>query len=330
MAREYLLIVQESAYKTPVVSPVVYTNVLTYNTATAMYIRLDGSNAFTMRPRPVMVNVPYGGGFAVDAYAVSDKQEVKGQLTCKLSIGQAPMLLGWAAGRINSGQTSPWTTTEPPGDLASCSVYHAIQRSDGTYKKRVYLGTKVDSWSIACSEESTVATLTLGLTASTPQGNQFDSSSDPTSAFPAPAENNYASDPYVFVHTGGDISIGGSTRTQITDLTIAATNVMSKRYFNSSHYLNLIRFLGRKTTTAVKLLYAPSPDDRTSYEGVASEAVSVEFNNGTHTMTIALNAQNVFGPFEDDLALTDMYFQGSTLANLWDPSATADVGFTFT
>jgi hypothetical protein len=64
MAREFLLLVQESAFKTPVTTPVVWPTA----SANAFYIRLDGANVFTMRPRPVMVAVPYGGGLATDAF----------------------------------------------------------------------------------------------------------------------------------------------------------------------------------------------------------------------------------------------------------------------
>ena len=143
-----------------------------------------------MRPRPSgIVRTPYGGGVAIDAYAIADKIACQGQLTIPLSIGQAPFWLSWAGIRI-AGGTAPWTTSEPNGDLASCSVYHGIIEFDGTVKRRVYLGCKVDSWTIACSEASTVATLTMQISGSTPQGNQFDSSADPSSGtFPIPSDN---------------------------------------------------------------------------------------------------------------------------------------------
>ena len=186
MSREFLFLVQESAYKTPVSSPVVWPTA----SANAFYIRLDGANVFTMRPRPVMVAVPYGGGVAIDAFRVSDKIECKGRLVTKLYAGPlSQFLLQWGSLQVNTAQTSPWTTTEPAGDLASVAIYHAITRSDGSIKRRVYLGCKVDGWDIDVSEEGTIATLSMDISGSTPQGNQFDSSTDPTSAtFPAPTD----------------------------------------------------------------------------------------------------------------------------------------------
>ena len=331
--REFLYVVQESAYKTPA-SATVWTTSTTYGLAnySAAYVRLDGGNGFSMRPRPAgTVTVPYGGGFDYDAYMTSDKQECKGQLNLILTVGQAPFWLSWALQRINSGQTSPWTTTVAAGDLASCSVYHAITRSDGTIKRRVYLGTKVDSATLTVSEGSTICRLQLNLTASTPQGNQFDASTDPTSGtFPAPADNNFPVDPFVFLHAGGSsyITIGGAVRTQFTELNFTCTNNLARRWY-ANRYLQLLTFLGRRAKLSSKILYPGSgQDDRTLYEGLASETVSVEINNGTHGFTLGMNGQNVFTPFEDDLPLNDVYMQSNTENNLWDATAGSD--FTLT
>jgi hypothetical protein len=332
--REFLMIVEESAYKTPVVSPTVWTTGTTYGlaNASAHYFRLDGGNAFTMRPRPAgIVTVPYGGGFDVPAYSTSDKQECKGRLSVILSISQAPFLLSWAAQQVNGAQTAPWTTTEPAKDLASCSIYHGIARSDGSIKRRVYLGAKVDAWTLSVSEQSTVARLNLDLSASTPQGNQFDSSSDPTSGtFASPADNNFPVDPYLFLHAGGTnfVTIGGSVRTAFTELAISSQNTLARRWY-ANRYIQLLRFMGRHTTVATRLLYGPSPDDRTNYEALASESCSIELGNGTHSVTFGFNAQNVFHPFEDDLPLNDLYMQSSTSMNHWDASAGSDFTLTF-
>ncbi len=56
-------------------------------------MRLSGANQFTMRAVPVVVEVPYGGGFNVTAESISDKQELKGSLTTELCYSQAKMLL---------------------------------------------------------------------------------------------------------------------------------------------------------------------------------------------------------------------------------------------
>src|SRR3954471_13363187 len=116
-AREFLWIVKESALGTVMTSPVAGTD--------SIYIRLIDGNSFGMVAEPVIEEIPYGGGYAVTAEAVSDHYACKGQLKTKLYPSQAPLLLPWAVTRINDDQDAPWETTEPAGDLASCSVYHA-------------------------------------------------------------------------------------------------------------------------------------------------------------------------------------------------------------
>ena len=333
--REYLMLVKESAYLTPKATPVTWNTGVTYGLANAdaYYVRLDGGNAFSMRARPTgIVNVPYGGGFDVPAYMISDKQECKGQLTTKLCVGQAPFLLSWLCDRVVGG-TSPWTTTIPVGDLASCSIYHAIVRPDGSVKRTLFQGAKCDSGTITVTESSTVATLQLNLTAAVKQGNQFDSSSDPTSSvFPAPADIDFPTDPYVFLHAGGTsyVTYGGAVRTQFTDLTLTVTNELARRWF-ANRYLQVLSFVGRKTSVACKLLYPlAAQDDRTNYEGLATNTCSVELNNGAHGVTFNFNANNVLTPFEDDLSLNDLYFESSTSNAQWDPVAGSDFTLTVT
>jgi hypothetical protein len=332
-AREYLMIVEESAYLTPATTPTVWTTATSYglSNAAAYYIRLDEGNAFSMRPKPIQVEVPYGGGKAIGAYRVSDKIECKGTLKLKLCISQAPFLLSWA-GVTMSGGTAPWTSSEPTGDLASCAVYHAVTEFDGTVKRRVYLGTKVEGWSLTVSEDSTIATLTLNLIASTPQGNAFDSSSDPTSTpFPAPADNNFPTDPFVFLNAGGSnyITYGGTVRTQFSELSINVQNKLATRYF-ANRFIQFARLMGRKTTCSSKILYNSSPDDRTHFEGTTAESVSIKLNNGTHGFVMDLKAQNIFEQLDDDLPLDNVYMQSSTEANLYDTSAGTDFSLTFT
>ena len=336
MSREFLYLVQESAYKTPVATPIVYPTA----SANAFYFRLDGANTFTMRPRPVMVAVPYGGGVAIDAFRVSDKIECKGRLVTKLYAGAlSQFLLQWGGQQINTAQTSPWTTTEPAGDLASVSCYHAITRSDGSIKRRVYLGCKVDGWNVEVSEDSTIATLSLDISGSTPQGNQFDLSTDPTAVtFPPPTDPQLPTNPYVFIHASGGLTIG-SARTQFQSLKLASKNVIARRFW-ANRFVNLMRWVGRSTTLEAVNFYAPSPDDRTAYEGLlgfettgtvpyTTTGVSFELANGTHSITWNLENNDIITSFEDQLPLNDLYTQTMTVTNQWDSTTSADFTMTF-
>jgi hypothetical protein len=333
MSREFCMAVKESAYTTPKATPVSWTTSSTYGLANAdaYYPRLAGSNQQTVRGTPTgIVYVPYGGGLAVMAYAVSDKQEVKGKLTIPLTVGTAPFWLSWALQRVVGG-TVPWTTTEPVGDLASIALYHGIVEEDFTIKRNVYLGAKCDAIQITCSEESTTAMLSMDITASLYQGNQFDSSSDPTSGtFPVPADDNLPSDPYTFnmLSVTGPV-IGGATRTKITELAFNCNNALASRFY-ANRFKPALRWNGRKSTLAVNLAYDHTPDDRTNYQGLASNTCSFVFSNGTHSFEINMNANNVFDPLSDNLGMADIYFQSSTSVNMWDPVAGADLTLTLT
>src|SRR5579871_1040766 len=205
-AREFLYIVQESALGTPVMSPTIGTN--------SIFVRLIDGNSFTMYAKPIQERIPYGGGLAIASEVISDHYECKGQLKTKLYPAQAQFLLNWGLLRINSGQTSPWTTTELAGDLASCTVYHAIRKSDGTYYRKTYSGCKVSSLRVEVSTDSTTAMVTLGLTACTQTGYGTDTGDPSTTPFPVPTEVEMPLTPYTFHQTSGQLSIGGATRTQ--------------------------------------------------------------------------------------------------------------------
>jgi hypothetical protein len=273
---------------------------------------------------PIFYDIAYGGGVATNAITGSDQAECTGQLTTKFYGSQAVFLSNWFAQPVNSGQTSPWTTTEPAGDLASCSVYHAVQRSDGTYKRVRFAGVKVYSWKIDCSRESKVASLTLGLRGQKWVGNDYESSSDPNSTeFPAPTDAQLPSDPFRFIDLAGNFTIGAS-RTQFSSVSLSCTNTMDARWFEN-RFLSVCRFLGRKTTLDASLFYKPSPDDLSDYQNVAAKSVGVAFNNGTNSLTVDFNDANYFRKITKKLDVDKVYEIPVNITNNWDASAGTDL-----
>lgn len=324
MARAFLQITKESAYKVPMASPVRGTD--------QIVIRLSGANSYTPRPKHRKYKIMRGGGVAVVALSGADSTELTGKLTTELYAGQAAFLLGLCAQKINTAQTSPWVTTEPAGDLASVTIDFAIQHSDGTYKRRRNLGMKVGKWNLKCAREdaNAVAMLDIDFVGSTPQGNTFDSSSDPdVTAFPTPLDSEYPTDPFLFSHTSGQLLIGGAARVFYGSVELDVTNVLDARYF-ASRFVQLIRCYGRDSRLKFKHMVMASPDDRATYEALTAQAASVEFNNGTHTAKIDFNGSNPFEGVDDDLPLDKLYEQGLELQNQWDSAAGADITPTFT
>ena len=360
MAREFLLFVQESAYKTPVTPTVGATGTLwnTTSSATAFnafYGRLDGGDSFTMRARATPVTVPYGGGFAIPAFTVSDKLVVEGKYTTKLYAGPfTQFLLQWGAQQVNTlgyvapaGISTGWATTEIAGNLASVSIYHAIQLSTGAYKCRRYSGVKVKSWNLEISQDSQIGTLSLDLTGAVAQGNQWDTSTDPTltaagtaptytagppagSTFAPPATNNLPINPYLFINasnTGGsgsagflDIGSGALTaRTTFQSVGLSCTNKLMTRFW-ANRFVQFSQFCGRDLKLTAQNFYSNSPDDRTAFEGLTAQSISFAIGNGTHSATFVMNTNNILTSIEDHLPLDDVYTQTLTATSQYDPA----------
>lgn len=311
MARRFLRITEE-------------TNFGVYNSGNpSVIIRLNGANAFRPLTKPQLYQVMDSSGMNITALVGSQVSMVGGQLVTQLYASQAQFLLGWALQRINAGQTLPWVTTELPYDLASCTVEFGYTYSDGSIKRKRYLGCKVASGSIAGSTDAPVEILSLNILGSTPQGNTFDSSSDPTSgAFPEPALTAYPTDNYVFQHTRGAVTIG-TVRTLYDKLGITWQNQM-KAYFDESRFANAIKMNGRTMKWSSHLRLQPSPDDRyPTYEVVNASSGSVEFNNGTHTATLNFNGKNFMDNLQEDLPLDAENYYDLDLFSALDTSVAA-------
>lgn len=315
--REFVQLTKETAYKVPMATPARGTDQIA--------IRLDQANAFGMRPKPLSTTIPHGGGRPVRAQTVSDQIEVRGGLNTVLTYSQAGFLLGWLATPINAGQTAPWTTTEPPEDLASVTVDHAIWQDDtATYKRTRFLGVKCNSGRVECTRDTRLARLTLDLQGSTYQGNPFDASADPgVTVVPVPNDAEFPTDVVLFTHSAGLLTIGAA-RTQYSSLNLNIANKNDVRYYES-RFVQVIRHLGRDTTLAVGLRLKSTPNDRLSYERQDLLTASVAFTNGPRTITVALSSSNVIDPLDDDLGLDKTFDRTLTLVNQWDGPAGNDL-----
>jgi hypothetical protein len=329
-SREWLYLVAESAFGQPMTGPTLNTN--------SAYIRLVDGNAFGMVAAPVHEQIMWGGGYAIPAEEISDHYACRGPLRTKLFPTQASFLLNWALTRVNTAQTSPWVTTEPPGDLASCSLVHAVMRSDGTYRYTQFAGVKPASVRIEVSRGSTTAMLTMDLQGGQAYAEAFDATSPPTIGtyapgpplvLPAPVDTNYPLGPYTFHMTSGQLSIA-STRSQYESLAIAVTNALDGRWFEGT-FVSINRFCGRSSTLNAALLLKATPDDRTAYEAITAQSCSVGFMNGVtgQNLTISMNGQNRITALPYDLPINQVYMNNLTLQNLYDPTAGGDLSLSF-
>ena len=117
------------------------------NNYAGFYARLDGGDSFTMRPRPVQVTVPYGGGFAIPAFTVSDKQMLEGTYKTKLYAGAfTQMLLSLSCQQVNSlGYVDSMALAQagsmgrPPGPRATNAGTCRASRSSMRFRGRTEL-----------------------------------------------------------------------------------------------------------------------------------------------------------------------------------------------
>lgn len=320
MIREFGMAVIESAYGTAKTSPVAGTELV--------YMRLDGDDSFTVTADPVEQEIARGGGFAVGALMFASQTAVTGRLQMKLYSSQALFWLNWLMARINTGQTSPWTTTEPVGDLASLSLYHAYAGPDNvTYKRTRYAGCKATGFTLSASDQSPFWQLSIDITAQRPVGNAQDASSDPNATeFPAPTDSQLPTDPYLWRHT--TFSLGGSARTELSSFQLQVRNTLDPNYY-TSRFLTALNLRGRQATfDANVLLRLTTPDDRASYEALSALASTLALADGTRTTTFQLRGNNRPTQATRQLALGRTYKWQLQGRNLWDGAAAEDASFT--
>lgn len=320
-AREFLYVVQESALNTPLTTPSIGT--------TSLFIRLVDGNSFSMVATPVQEEIPYGGGLAKISEIVSDHYSCTGTLKTKLYGSQAAFLMGWSTTEINAGQTLPWTTSELPNDLASCSVYHGIQTSTGVFLKKAFSGCKVGSAQIEVSRQSTTAMLTLQLTACA-QTAYGTLTGDPTTALPTPTEAEMPLGPYTFSMLSGGLSVASASRTMFSSFSANIQNTLDGQWFESPSLL-LLNYHGRKSKVNADLYLKLSPDDRSAYESGAATQLSVVFTNGVsgQNMTLDFKSQNKIVELPFDLPIGSAFQQKLGVSGVLDQSAGTDLAVSF-
>ncbi len=318
--REYVQLTQESAFNTPVTTPVRGTNQIA--------IRLPGPNQQTMRANPVVQSVPYGGGFNVIRDSVSDKTELKGTLTTPLFYSQAEFLFGWALKRM-SGGTLPWTSTEPAGQFASCSLDHAIMYDDtANFVIKRYTGCKVDGFKITLSEESQYAMLAIDIIGGVYQGNTYDASTDPdVTDAPIPVDDDFPSDFVQFIHSAEGFTLGAGLRSQYTSLNFSAAHQSDVRYY-ANRFVQCIRSFGSMYSLDSDLTLIASPDDRASFQTLGPLACSVVLDNGVNTLTLDFKGNNRIKSIDENTPLAQIFGRKLSLENRWDSAASDYFGYT--
>jgi hypothetical protein len=316
MARQWLVLTSESAYKTKTSTPTINVDFIN--------VRLDQSNAFTPRQTPIPWELRSADTDNERVLTGYERSAYTGRLSTVLYAVQAPFLLKWALTKVDQTPTPdlPWTTTEPAGDLGSVSADFAIEDPvAGTQAKLVYRGGKVLGGELTGSAESPLMRLTLDLAFS----------DTAASVLAEPAVTAYPTDPYVFQDLTGGSAIFkvGSTTTNFRSFSLRWQNNVIPAY-DEFAVPQRMRLRGRTIDFETQLLYKTSTDRRTAFTGRTAQDCEFTFANGTNTAKIDLHARSFFSAVEDGLALDDEFTQTVTGQTYFDTATSSSVTLTFT
>jgi hypothetical protein len=317
IAFEYLWLVEENVYGVPLATGlVVGTN--------QFLVPLIESNSFSMVEDPVFTEIAYGGGQDIVADFVADSRECKGSLSTLAYPALSAFLHSCAITRVNTGQTLPYVTDQPPGDLVSFTAYHMIRGRDGVFIPYSYPGIKIGKLGGSVSRSDPKWKLKLELVGMKEYPNASDSSAAFTPPAP-PTEAQYPKGPYTFSHTSGNVLLGGTARVRYSSLDYTITNKLNPESFESK-WVQSNAALGREADANLDLQLLSTTDLRATYQALTNQGFSIEANNGTHTQTIGFNGNNHINKLPYDLPLGKSFMQKMTVRNKWDATALSGAG----
>lgn len=326
IAPEVLVLCQESAFGTPVLTA----GNVDYTLTSTFVVPTPQSNGFQADFKPNLQEIPFGGGFDVCVDVVASTYETKATFSTYGYPALTAFLLNAACVQVNSGGSSPWSTTEPQYDLASIAAFHAVRMRSGTVKRRKLVGGKISRLNLSCSRQDPRLKITGEIIFQKEVGNAADSSSDVSSTvFPLPADTNYPTGPYLFTHTASSVIYTASAITSYESIAVNVANKLDVRHFESA-YPSVIAYLGRETTVQMDLLLKSSPNLRADYQAITSRAFSVTWNNGTKSSQISLGNSNHITDLPYDLPLGQQFMQKLSLKNRYNLSAGTDLAITNT
>jgi hypothetical protein len=286
---------------------------------TGRYIRMDAPNIFKpmqktnalVLPDP-LINRPL--------LNIPTKVEVGGKLTACVYVEDAPILLGMAGLRINSGRTAPWPTLlTTVGDIASATFDFGWAQNDGaTLMRKRYLGVKATKARVYCAGgegNDPRLMVDLDLLGQVVQGNSWDASTDPdATAFPEPVAADYSVLPYLIYDLV--ITVAAAQRANCKAFNVEIDN-MGKSYFDTRRFAQRISSRGRKVTWGGSWLEdGVLVTDRTSHDAqTAMGAATAVFTHAGASVSFDFKTLSRVQSVNEDLPMDeDGYFEGTNLA----------------
>ena len=307
MAVQYVRLTQEVVYNAVPALPAAGTQIDLF---------LPESNAMSIRPEAKFWEVRDSGVGNRLVRRNVGRTSVGGAISTYLFPSQTAYLLNLAT---NLGTAAPCYNL--PSFTVDHLIYSDVAGCATTYRR--YTGCKINKLALAAdmSDNGCLWSAKLDIIGSTPR---VITSTD----FPAPPLSAYPTDdPYLFYQAAGYLSIG-TTRTNFQSLSIDIDNVV-KPFVDENIYVSSVDWFGRTIGLAAKLRYKGNAD-RATYEAGTKQAVSLELNNGTHTVIFGFGGQVIFDSVDDDIPLDGQMTQAIHLTSMMDSTLATPTDLTIT
>lgn len=320
--REYAALVQEVSFGTPVASPT--------NGTSRHYMRL--TQPFQGLMKPIIGFIPVGNGRVGPGCAFSDSYTLTPTIQGELYPSQTDFLMGWATKPINSGRSTPWTTTDasnvmPVDDLASISAYRGVLEAS-TMKRRRISGWKCASFSLSSSRNDPVWKFSASGPAIRDDTNAAGTVAAPLVAeIPDPVDTVYPCGPWLFSHLAGGLKIA-TLRTLFDGVTITFSNTISPQAFEG-RYVQVANFSGREIKITVSLYRRPSPDDLATFRALTALDVQLTLANGTNTFLMDFGDKCVWTNLDEQLPMDSPYMWQGEITVVNDATAGTDFLYTY-
>lgn len=278
---------------------------------THVLIDLDQANAYTLRPKPVVVDIRTAGGNNLRAFRVGRKETLNGNLNWLLHGSQAALFVDWCC-------------ATPAGTIKSYTVDHCLMMEDplSTLVYSRTLGVYVAQAGLTASEQNQVVRANLqlvGTNVATITGTDF----------PTPVPADFATDPVLtFEDATAGLSLGGAPRLDIETFDLTIKNMIDVKFFLGKYPLKL-KYCGRDVDWTSRLQFA-SMIPRDALTDQTPIAASIVFDNGTNSLSFNMNGKNYFTDVKDQIDHGKVFLQELNMQAFVDPAVGTELVATAT
>ena len=266
-------------------------------------IDIEQSNAYTVRPRPITVDIRTAGAFNRRWKRVSKKASLEGTLNWLMHGSQAAVFVDWSIAASNA--------------LKSYTVDHCVMMEDDSSTK-IYsrdLGVYVRQAELLASEQDQVLRAQLQLVG-------MERTVIAATDFPTPVLTDFPTDAILtFEDASAGLSLHTASRLDLESFHLTIKNLIDVRYFVAL-WPQKLKYCGRDIDWTSRLAYSAAIP-RADYEAQTPLAAAIIFNNGTNALTLNLNSQNYYGDVQDQIDHSKVFLQEINLSSFVD-SATGD------